>query len=256
MIQWQQTKRKETNESIRQYDSRYGTNRGIGLALVEKSLEKGAAKVYATYRSESNRSTLDELGERVVPVHLNLGDQSTIAGLSQSVPSLGVLINNAGIFSGADLLDNTEEQLRNDFETDFFGTLAVTKALLPALKKEDSAAIANVSSIAGLAAMPSFGGYSASKAALHSLTQSIRGRLKAEGISVHGIYPGPVATRMTQDMEMETTPAPVVAEKILEGIENGVNLRHSLHQTVRPSSWHPSLIPHCNDGELLIRGGI
>ena len=199
-----------------------GANRGIGLALVEKLLEKGAAKVYATYRSENNRSTLDEFGERVIPVHLDLGNKATIEQLSQSVLSLNILINNAGMLSAENLLENTEEQLRNDFETNFFGTLAVTKAILPALKKASSAAIVNVASIASLAAMPSLGGYSASKAAVHSMTQSIRGTLKAGGISVHGVYPGPVATRMTEGYDMELTPASAVAEKILEDIENGV----------------------------------
>ena len=199
-----------------------GANRGIGLALVKNSLEQGAAKIYATYRSENDRSAFDAYGERVVPVHLDLGDQATIAQLSQTVPSLNVLINNAGTFGATNLLENTEEELRRDFETNFFGTRAVIRAMLPALKIETSAAIANVSSIAGLAAMPSFGGYSASKAALHSMTQSIRGTLKADGISVHGVYPGPVATRMTENSEMETTPAPAVASEILKGIENGV----------------------------------
>lgn len=199
-----------------------GANRGIGYASVEKLLEQGAAKVYATYRSENNRSTLEALGDRVVPVHLDLGDASAIAGLGDAVPSLDVLINNAGIFTGANVLEDTEEQFRLDIETNVFGTLGVTKALLPALRKNDTAAIANVASIAALAAMPSFGGYSASKAALHSVTQSLRGKLQGDGISVHGIYPGPVATRMTDGFEMDTTPAKVVAEKILEGIANGV----------------------------------
>ncbi|MEM7017293.1 MAG: SDR family oxidoreductase [Pseudomonadota bacterium] len=199
-----------------------GANRGIGLALVEKLLEKGAAKVYATYRSQNNHSTLDEFGERVIPVHLDLGDKATIEQLSQSVLSLNILINNAGMLSAENLLENTEEQLRKDFETNFFGTLAVTKALLPTLRKESSAAIVNIASIASLAAMPTLGGYSASKAAVHSMTQSIRGTLKADGISVHGVYPGPVATRMTEGFDMEMTPAPVVAEKILEDIENGI----------------------------------
>lgn len=199
-----------------------GANRGIGLALVETALAKGAAKVYATYRSEENRATLDELGERVVPLHLDLGDPSTIARLSEKVAAVNILINNAGTFTGTDLLENTEEQLRDDLGTNLFGTLAVTKAMLPTLRNEDSAAIVNVSSIAGLAAMPSFGGYSASKAALHSMTQSIRGKLKDDGISVHGVYPGPVATRMTEGFDMETTPTSAVAAKILEGIENGI----------------------------------
>ncbi|MEM9536746.1 MAG: SDR family oxidoreductase [Cyanobacteria bacterium P01_A01_bin.3] len=199
-----------------------GANRGLGLALVEKSLEKGAAKVFATYRSTNNCSALDGLGERVVPVQLDLGNLETIAQLTQSVPSLNILINNAGILSALSLLENTEEQLRNDIETNFFGTLAVTKTLLPALKKETSAAIVNIASIASLAAMPSLGGYSVSKAGIHSMTQSIRGELKTDGISVHGVYPGPVATRMTEGFDMEMTPASVVAEKILEGIENGI----------------------------------
>ncbi|MEM6892207.1 MAG: SDR family oxidoreductase [Bacteroidota bacterium] len=199
-----------------------GANRGIGFALVEKALEKGASKVYATYRSKGNRSALEQFGERVVPIHLDLADASTIAALSNSVPDLDVLINNAGLFTGTNLLEDTEEQLRNDLETNLFGTLAVTKALLPTLRKQGSAAIINLSSIAGLASMPSFGGYSVSKAGVHSLTQSLRGKLKDDGISVHGVYPGPVATRLTEGFEMETTPASVVAENILNGFENGV----------------------------------
>ena len=197
-----------------------GANRGIGLALVEKLLAQEAAKVYATYRSENNRSTLDKLGDRVIPLHLDLGDPVTIAQLAQSVPSLNILINNAGLLSATHLLENSEEQLHNDFQINVFGTLAVTKALLPALKNESSAAIANVASIASFAAMPSIGGYSASKAAIHSMTQSIRGELQADGISVHGVYPGPVATRMTAGFDIEMTSAPIVAGKILEGIEN------------------------------------
>ena len=212
----------QNNEYLRYYSFSTGANRGIGLALVEKLLDKGASKVYATYRSSSNRASLDALGDRVVPIHLDLADEATISELSQSVPSLNLLINNAGIFTGANLLDSTEEQTRNDFETNFFGTLAVTKALLPALRSEDSAAIASILTVAALAAMPSFGGYSASKAALHSAMQSLRGKLAVDGISVHGAYPGPVATRMTEGLDMETTPAPVVAENILAGIENGV----------------------------------
>lgn len=198
-----------------------GTNRGIGFALVEKALEKGAAKVFATYRSEANRAAIENIDERVVPIHLDTADKTTIEQASQSVSSLDIVINNAGIFSAADVLDDTEAQLRNDLETNLFGTLAVTKALVPALKEGGNGAIANVTTIAALAAMPSFGGYSISKAAVHSMTQSLRGKLKSDGISVHGIYPGPVETRMTEGMDMDTTPVSVVAENILNGIENG-----------------------------------
>ncbi len=199
-----------------------GANRGIGFALVEKLLEKGAEKVYATYRSADNRAALEALGDQVVPLHLDLSDSSTARALADSVSNLDILINNAGIFTGTNLLDSTEQDLRNDLETNLFGTLAVTKALLPAIRQGDSAAIANVASIAALGAMPGFGGYSVSKAAVHSMTQSFRGKLKADGVSVHGVYPGPVATRMTEGADIPTTPAPEVAENIVAGIENGV----------------------------------
>lgn len=199
-----------------------GANRGIGLALVKKALENNADKVYATYRSESNRSTLEALSERVVPIQLDLSDPASIEALAQAITELDILVNNAGIFTGANLLDDTEAQLRNDLETNLFGTLAVTKALLPALKNGGSASIANISSVAAFAAMPSFGGYSVSKVAVHSMTQSFRAKLKEDGISVHGVYPGPVATRMTEGMPMETTPASVVAGSIFDGIEGGV----------------------------------
>ena len=99
--------------------------------------------------------------------------------LAQEVSSLDILINNAGIFTGTNVLEDTEEQLRNDMETNLFGVLAVTKTLLPALRKEGSAAIVNISSIAGLAAMQEYGGYTASWAAVHSITQSIRGTLSS-----------------------------------------------------------------------------
>lgn len=198
-----------------------GANRGIGLALVQEALKLGAAKVYATYRSEENRSVFDALDSRVVPIQLDLSDDTSIAGLAERVKTLDVLVNNAGVFSAADVLADTGKELRADIQTNVFGTLAVTKALLETLQRSEKAALANVSSIAALAAMPNLGGYSASKAAVHSITQSIRGKLADTQISVHGIYPGPVATRQTEGFDLETTPAPVVAQTILRGIENG-----------------------------------
>jgi short-subunit dehydrogenase len=162
------------------------------------------------------------LGEKVVPAHLDLSDRETIEKLSEMVPSLDILINNAGIFGATDMLGDNEKQLRNDLETNLFGTLSVTKALLPDLKKANAAAIANVSSIAGLAAMPGIGGYSASKAADHSVTQSLRGSLKSENISVHDIYLGPVETRMVESFEIDKASPAVVADIILEDIESGV----------------------------------
>ena len=198
-----------------------GANRGIGYALVEKFLEAGAAKVYGTYRSETDRETLEALGDRVVPIQLDLSDQITIDKLSAEVADLDILVNNAGIFTGASVLEGSLDNMLNDVQTNVFGSTNVTNALLPVLRQSNQGAIANVLSIAALGAMPSFGGYSAAKAALHSVTQSIRGELKDSAISVHGIYPGPVATRITEGFDMPKTEPEVVAANIIKGIENG-----------------------------------
>ena len=199
-----------------------GGNRGIGLSLVRKALEHGAKKVYATYRSDASRSSFAEFDDRVVPVKLDLVDASSIKNLAEAASDINILINNAGVFTAADVLEDTSEQLRSDFETNFFGTVDVTRVLVPVLKRNQPASIANLSSIVGLAPMPSFGGYSASKAAAHSMTQSIRGKLKEHGITVHGVYPGPIDTDMAAGIEMEKTPPDVVAVNVLRGIENGV----------------------------------
>ena len=199
-----------------------GGNRGIGLALVKQAVKLGAKKVYATYRSEASKSSFDEFDERVVPVQLDLVDSESISKLAAVAPDIDILINNAGVFTAADVLDDTIDQLRSDFETNFFGTVAVTRTLAPALKANQPAAIANLSSIVGLAPMPSFGGYSASKAAAHSMTQSIRGKLKEHGVTVHGVYPGPIDTDMAAEVGMDKTPPEVVAANVFHGIETGV----------------------------------
>lgn len=199
-----------------------GANRGIGRALLDETLERGAAKVYATYRSNADRTELESIDARVIPVQLDLGERASIDKLAHATSGVNLLINNAGVCNGANLLEDTEVQTRSDIETNFFGTLAVTKAMLPTLRQANKASIVNIVSISALAAMPSLGGYSVSKAAVHSLTQSLRGKLKTDSISVHGVYPGPVATRMMEGYEMETTPAPVVAANILDGVEHGV----------------------------------
>lgn len=199
-----------------------GANRGIGLSLVRKALELGARKVYATYRSDSGKSSFAEFDDRVVPVQLDLLDAASIASLADATSDINILINNAGIFTAADVLEDTNEQLRNDFETNFFGTIDVTRALVPALKQNQPAAIANLSSIVGLAPMPSLGGYSASKAAAHSMTQSIRGKLREHGVTVHGVYPGPIDTEMAAGLDMEKSSPDVTAVNILSGIQSGV----------------------------------
>ncbi len=91
----------------------------------------------------------------------------------------------------------------------------------PVIAKNGGGAIGNISSIVGLAPMAGIGGYSASKAAVHSATQAMRAELKAKNITVHGIYPGPIDTDMAKDFDMPKTSAKETAENILAGLAAG-----------------------------------
>lgn len=108
-----------------------------------------------------------------------------------------------------------------EMETNFFGPLQVSLALIPLLKQSTQAAIVNLSSIAGISNFPALGPYSASKAAVHSFTQGLRAELMSDGIQVVGVYPGPIDTRMAEGMEMPKPQPEQVAQKTFEALAEG-----------------------------------
>ncbi len=195
-----------------------GANRGIGAALVNALLEKGARKVYATTRDVESFEHTDE---RVVPIALDVRDAASCERAASVANDIDLLINNAGTLSSFDLLAGDDEALALDFDTNFYGVLHTTRAFLPILRKQDGAAIVNVLTLLSVASMPAMGGYSASKAAAWSLTMSLRASLAKEGINVHGVFPGAVDTDMLEGVEMPKTPPSEVARNILAGIEEG-----------------------------------
>lgn len=199
-----------------------GANRGIGKALVEKLIEHGAKKIYATARDISK---LEHFAGKhrgiVIPVKLDLHDSKSIDALIATVGDTNLLINNAGALEFGSQLSASEDSISKDMETNYFGTIRVLKAVVPIIERNGGGAIANVLSIVALAPMPGIGGYSASKAAAHSLTQTLRAELATKKITVHGVYPGPVDTDMTKEFPIEKTSPAHVAEEILKGIETG-----------------------------------
>jgi NAD(P)-dependent dehydrogenase (short-subunit alcohol dehydrogenase family) len=200
-----------------------GANRGLGRALVEAALEHGAAKVYAGARDPRQLAEVaSRFTGRVLPLAIDLTRPDTIASAVAQVSTLDLLVNNAGRYSPGLLTQAELDDIHGDMETNFFGTLAVTRACLPLLERSGRRpAIANILSIAALASMPRVGGYSASKAAALSLTQALRGELARKGIRVHGVFAGPVDTDMARDLTVPKTPPAEVARAILDGIEAG-----------------------------------
>lgn len=200
-----------------------GANRGIGKGFVDVLLAQGIGKVYAAVRDPASLEALVARAPEVIEgVVLDVTDEAHIGALGAQISDLDVLINNAGIANACfSTADNAEEIARLEMETNFFGPLRVTQALLPALKKSRQAAIINISSIAGISNFPVLGPYSATKAALHSYTQGLRAELAADGIQVLGVYPGPIDTRLTEAWELDKPSPEQVAVRTFEALDRG-----------------------------------
>ena len=204
-----------------------GANRGLGLALVHASLEAGARKVYAGARDPKQLAALVTHAEgRVVPLALDITNAASLAAAAAQASDVTILFNNAGVLASFNVLTSTIEQMERDFGTNFFGTLAATKAFLPALERAGqagAAALVNVLSVASLANVPALAAYSASKAAASSITQALRVELTKKRISVHGVFAGAIDTDMVRGMEMAKTSPEEVARGILAGVEQGLD---------------------------------
>jgi NAD(P)-dependent dehydrogenase (short-subunit alcohol dehydrogenase family) len=190
-----------------------GANRGIGQALVEEALARGASRVYA-----GTRQPIVHDDPRVSPVTLDVTDPAQIQAAVEQVQELDILINNAGISLPDDLSDRDAFEVH--LAVNLYGTYGVTQAFLPLLG-ESRGAIVNVVSLAAFAAVPVLPAYSASKAAEFSLTQSLRALLAGRGVSVHAVMPGPVDTDMARFLEIPKSSPESVASAILDGVENG-----------------------------------
>jgi NAD(P)-dependent dehydrogenase (short-subunit alcohol dehydrogenase family) len=201
-----------------------GANRGLGRALVTASLAAGARKVYAGARDAHQLDTLvASAPDRVVPLALDITDAGSLAAAAARAPDVDLLINNAGVLAGFNVLTTSPDDLARDFAVNLFGTLAATRAFLPALERAGDAALINILSIASFASMPALGGYAAAKAASYSITQALRNDLAKKHIAVHAVFPGPIDTDMVRGMTMAKTSPDDVARTILDEAARGVD---------------------------------
>jgi NAD(P)-dependent dehydrogenase (short-subunit alcohol dehydrogenase family) len=190
-----------------------GANRGIGKALVEEALNRGAKRVYA-----GTRQPLTHRDGRVTSLTLDVTNVSQIQLAVDEVGTLDVLINNAGVASYDDLsnLDVIEQHLA----VNFFGLLKATQAFLPLLRRSKGAIVNNLS-MAGLAALPVIPAYSISKAAAFNMTQSLRALLAGQGVSVHAVVLGPIDTDMNRGFNIPKASPESAAQGIFDGLERG-----------------------------------
>lgn len=196
-----------------------GANRGIGAATVRELLKADVAKVYAGARDVN---ALPDFGDaRVVPLQLDVTSDASVNAAANAATDIDVLVNNAGTMGFGDAIASSQETIEADMQTNYYGTLRVIRAFTPRFVSRGSGTIVNVVSVVGLAAVPLLAGYSASKAALQSLTQSLRGTLEKSGITVLGIYPGPVDTDLAKPIPLEKVTPEYAAVNIVRGIERG-----------------------------------
>jgi NAD(P)-dependent dehydrogenase (short-subunit alcohol dehydrogenase family) len=190
-----------------------GGSRGIGKALVEEALRRGAKRVYA-----GTRQPLAHSDGRVTPLTLDVTNAAQIERAVERVESLDILINNAGVGLYDDLSDRAA--LEQHLAVNLFGTYGVTQAFLPLLTSSKGA-IVNVLSVTAFAALPLIPAYSISKAAAFSLSQSLRSLLAGRGVKVHAVLAGPVDTDMTRGFDIPKASPESVARAVFDGVEKG-----------------------------------
>jgi NAD(P)-dependent dehydrogenase (short-subunit alcohol dehydrogenase family) len=212
-----------------------GANRGIGKALVEEALRRGAKRVYA-----GTRQSLAHPDGRVTPLTLDVTNAEQTRRAVERVESLDILINNAGLALFNDLSDRTA--LERHLAVNLFGTYGVTQAFLPLLTRSRGA-IVNVLSVASFAALPIIPAYSISKAAAFSLSQSLRALLAGRGVRVHAVLAGPVDTDMSRGFDVPKASPESVARAILDGVEKEEQdiFPDSMSQTIA-ESWRSGAV--------------
>ncbi|MGV9214258.1 SDR family oxidoreductase [Micromonospora sp. RB23] len=190
-----------------------GANRGLGKAFVEALLARGAT-VYATAR---RLESIDIPG--AVPLQMDITDQSSIEAAAATVGDLGILINNAGTSTEAPLLGPSLDNIRKDLDTNFWGTLNVTRAFAPKLA---GGAILNViSALSWYNFAPGSNGYAASKAAEWSLTNGIRLELADQKTLVTALALAIADTDMMAGVDIPKLPPHEVVTQALDGLEAG-----------------------------------
>ncbi|WP_028064037.1 SDR family oxidoreductase [Solirubrobacter soli] len=187
-----------------------GANRGIGRHFAMQLLDRGAAKVYAAARDPRG---IDLDG--VIPIQLDITDPAQVAAAAQAAPDVRLLINNAGVSTGTDLVSGDLDRIRVELETNLFGTLNMVRAFAPRLD-----AILNVLSRLSWLSFQGANAYAVSKAAAWSLTNGIR--LELPDTLVTGLFLSSTDTDMMAGWDIPKNDPADVVRQALDGIEAGL----------------------------------
>jgi NAD(P)-dependent dehydrogenase (short-subunit alcohol dehydrogenase family) len=191
-----------------------GGHRGLGRAYVDALMRHGAVKVYATARQPASSED-----PRIVAETLDVTDAASIRSLAERTGDVDILVNNAGVLIAGPLLTAASEDVRAIFDANVFGALRVAQAYAPILARNGGGALVNMHSVFSWAS--GAGAYGASKAALWSLTNSLRLELAGQNTHVLGVHAGFIDTEMVAAIKAPKISPELVAEKVMEALVAG-----------------------------------
>lgn len=193
-----------------------GANRGIGRALAQELVDRGASKVYAAARHPEQ---IDLPG--VVPLRLDITTPEQVAEAARVASDTTLLINNAGVSTYAPLVTGDLSDIRREMDTNYLGTLSVVRAFAPVLAANGGGAILNVLSVMAWLGYEHSNGYGASKAALWALTNGVRVELASQGTQVTGLVLASTDTDMMAGFDVPKNRPEDVARAALDGVDAG-----------------------------------
>jgi NAD(P)-dependent dehydrogenase (short-subunit alcohol dehydrogenase family) len=193
-----------------------GGNRGLGEHFVKSLLDGGAARVYAAVR-DPRKVTM----QGAVPIRVDITDHASVRAAAEAAGDVNLLVNNAGIATGAGLLNGDLADYQREFDTHVVGTLAMSRAFAPVLARNGGGGIINVLSALSWFSMPDAAAYCAAKSAAWSLTNSLRVALAGQGTQVTGLHVGYVDTDMTAGVTAPKADPADVVRTTLAGFEAG-----------------------------------
>jgi NAD(P)-dependent dehydrogenase (short-subunit alcohol dehydrogenase family) len=191
-----------------------GGLRGLGRAFVGELLARGATKVYATTRTPSPSED-----RRLEVLALDVTSDASVAALAERVRDVDIVFNNAGVLHPGALLTADLRAVQDTFDTNVLGPLRIARAFAPVLAARGGGALVDIHSALSWGA--GAGAYGASKAALWSLTNSLRLELAAQHTQVVGVHLGFADTEMVAALPVDKLPVAEVARIVLDGVERG-----------------------------------
>lgn len=210
-----------------------GCSSGIGRALADAFRDAGH-EVWATARKPADVEILAAAGFNARPLDVNdaIALQSLAEELQDRHGGLDILVNNAGYGAMGPLLDGGVEALRQQFETNVFAVVGVTRALFPLLRRSRGLVV-NIGSVSGVLVTPFAGAYCASKAAVHALSDALRLELAPFSISVMEVQPGAIASQFASNAQRQ-------ADEVLAAESPWWPLREHVKARARASQDRPT----------------